>query len=93
MPEGDRIWLVTEEEFRVLLHAAGLQLRQVEDRTDAHAEVARRLAMAFARHREDITAGLGAKRCDEILAAHAQWVQWLAAGRVRKLAVVAETAT
>jgi hypothetical protein len=92
MPEGDCIWLVTEDEFRALLHATGFRVRHVEDRTEAHADVARRLATAFIRHREAIAAGVGAARYDEIIIAHARWVEWLAAGRVRKLALVAECA-
>jgi ubiquinone/menaquinone biosynthesis C-methylase UbiE len=92
MPEGDCIWLVTEDEFRALLHATGFRVRHVEDRTEAHADLARRLATAFARHREPIAAVVGAARRDEIIVAHARWVEWLAVGRVRKLALVAERA-
>ena len=93
MPEGDAIWLITEDDFRALLHAAGFRLRQVVDRTAAHVDLARRLSTAFARHRDAIAADLGADRRDDILAAHARWVHWLGSGRVRKLALVAERAT
>jgi len=93
MPEGDAIWLVTADEFRALLHAAGFRLRDVADCTAAHVELARRLATAFGRHRESISTDLGAKQCEAILAAHVRWVRWLGSGRVRKLALVAERAT
>ncbi len=93
MPEGDCIWLVGEDEICALLRASGFRVRQVDDRTAAHADVARRLATAFGRHREAIAADLSAAWCDDIIAAHARWIEWFAAGRVRKLVIVAERAT
>jgi sarcosine/dimethylglycine N-methyltransferase len=35
--EGEEVWLIAESEFRVLLEAAGFQIRWVEDYTGAHA--------------------------------------------------------
>jgi hypothetical protein len=37
-------------------------------------------------HRREI----GRRALDELLAAHRLWIEWLDAGRVRKLALVAE---
>ena len=93
MPEGDSVWLIAEAEFRSLLGEAGFQIRQVEDHTAAHADLARRLATALVHDREAIAAALGAAERDKILAMHARWAEWLTAGRVRKLAIVAERMT
>ena len=41
---------------------------------------------------EDIAAQIGRRALDELLAAHRLWIEWLDAGRVRKLALVAEPA-
>jgi sarcosine/dimethylglycine N-methyltransferase len=90
VPEDEDVWLVPEGEFRVLLSAAGFQIRLVEDHTSAHAEVARRLAAAFRRDRAAIVAAVGAQGCKELVMAHERWAEWLNARRVRKLAVVAQ---
>ncbi|MDP9370898.1 MAG: methyltransferase domain-containing protein [Chloroflexota bacterium] len=90
LPEGDAVWLVTEAEFLVLLEGAGFRVRQVEDHTAAHAALARRLGDAFGGDRDAIAAAVGRARYGEIITAHRQWVAWLAARRVRKLAIVAE---
>ena len=47
---------------------------------------------AFAADAGDIAAQIGRPAVDELLAAHRLWVEWLDEGRVRKLALVAETA-
>jgi hypothetical protein len=45
---------------------------------------------AFAAEASDITAQLGRRPLDELLAAHRLWSDWLREGRVRKFALVAE---
>jgi hypothetical protein len=90
VPEGEEVWLISESEFRGLLGAAGFRVRWVEDHTEAHAEVARRLAVAFKRDRATIVAAMGARACNELVLAHERWVEWLNARRVRKLAVVTQ---
>jgi hypothetical protein len=49
------------------------------------------LAAAFAADAESIAAQIGRRALDELLAAHRLWSDWLRAGRVRKLAIVAQT--
>jgi sarcosine/dimethylglycine N-methyltransferase len=90
VPGGEEVWLVPEGRFRALLEAAGFRVRWVEDYTAAHAEVARRLAVAFRRDRAAIARAVGAQACDELVMAHERWVEWLDARRMRKLAVVAQ---
>ncbi len=47
-------------------------------------------ADAYAADAPAITSQIGRRALDELLAAHRLWTQWLASGRVRKIAVVAE---
>jgi sarcosine/dimethylglycine N-methyltransferase len=90
VPEGEEVWLIPEGRFRALLEAVGFRVRWVEDYTAAHADVARRLAVAFWRDRVAIARAVGAQACNELVMAHERWVEWLNARRVQKLAVVAQ---
>jgi hypothetical protein len=47
---------------------------------------------AYAAHAAAIAAQIGRRALEELLAAHRLWVEWLEAGRIRKLALVAERA-
>jgi hypothetical protein len=62
-----------------------------EDHSHAHRATAQALADAFTADAEEITAQIGRPALDELLAAHRLWIEWLDAGRVRKLALVAES--
>jgi SAM-dependent methyltransferase len=90
MPDADTVWLTRLEDMTASLARAGLVVTWHEDHSLAHRAVAQALADAFAADAEDIAGQIGRRALDELLAAHRLWVQWLAAGRVRKLAVVAE---
>jgi hypothetical protein len=52
--------------------------------------VADALIGAFAADAADIAAQIGDRALEELVAAHRLWTEWLADGRVRKIAVVAE---
>ena len=73
---------------------AGRARRHAGRRTTAArtARSAQALAAAFAADAEDIAAQIGRRALDELLAAHRLWIEWLAEGRVRKFALVAERA-
>jgi hypothetical protein len=45
---------------------------------------------AFTADATDIASRIGRRALDELLAAHRLWSEWLASGRVRKFAFVAE---
>jgi SAM-dependent methyltransferase len=92
MPDADTVWLTPLDEMAASLERAGLVLTFQEDRSDAHRATATALADAFAADADDIAAQLGHRALDELLAAHRLWIEWLDAGRVRKLALVAERA-
>ena len=56
---------------------------------DAHRATAQALTAAFAADAAAIAEQIGRRALDELLAAHRLWIEWLDAGRVRKLALVA----
>jgi SAM-dependent methyltransferase len=92
MPDADTVWLLPFAEMQVLLNRAGLAVRWTEDVSRLHRAVAESLLDAYAADALAIAAGIGRPALDDLLAAHRLWIDWLAAGRVRKLAVVAEKA-
>ena len=90
MPAADTVWLTPLEEMRALLGRAGLTVLREDDCSRAHREMADRLADAFAADATAIKGQIGPEALDELLCAHRLWSEWLAAGRVRKIAFVAE---
>jgi SAM-dependent methyltransferase len=90
MPDADTVWLTTLDEMHGMLARAGLIVRWQEDWSRSHAAVAGSLTDAFAADAADISSQIGQRALDELLAAHRLWSEWLATGRVRKIALVAE---
>jgi SAM-dependent methyltransferase len=90
MPDAETVWLTPLDELVAALDRAGLALTWQEDHSRAHRATAQALATAFAADGAAIAAQIGRRALDELLAAHRLWVDWLDAGRVRKLALVAE---
>ena len=92
MPDPDTVWLTPLDELATSLARAGLVVTWQEDHSRAHRATAQALADAYAADAAAITAQIGGRALDDLLAAHRLWVEWLDAGRVRKLALVAERA-
>jgi SAM-dependent methyltransferase len=90
MPDADTVWLTPLNEIHALLARAGLTVRWQEDWTRSHLAVAESLIDAYASDGRAIASQIGRQALDELLAAHRLWTEWLASGRVRKIAVVAE---
>jgi SAM-dependent methyltransferase len=90
MPDADTVWLTPLEEMRTLLERAGLVVRWHEDSSQSHRATADRLIEAFAADATDIASQIGRRALDDLLVAHRLWSEWLATGRVRKIAFVAE---
>jgi len=90
MPDAETVWLTPFAEIATLLERAGLALTWQADHSRAHAATASAIAAAFAADADAITAQIGRRGLDDLLAAHALWSEWLGEGRVRKLALVAE---
>jgi SAM-dependent methyltransferase len=79
MPDSDTVWPVPLDEMTALLERAGFAVTWLQDHSRAHRATAEALADVYA-----------AQAVDDLVAAHRLWVEWLDAGRVRKLAVVAQ---
>jgi SAM-dependent methyltransferase len=90
MPAAETVWLTPLDEMHTLLSRAGLTVRWEQDWSESHRVVAESLADAYAADATAITSRIGRRGLDDLLAAHRLWSEWLATGRVRKLALVAE---
>jgi SAM-dependent methyltransferase len=90
MPDADTVWLTPLDEMHETLARNGLVVRWQEDWSRSHRAVAESLIDAFAADATDIASRIGRRALDELLAAHRLWREWLATGRVRKIALVAE---
>ena len=92
MPNSDTVWLTPLEVLATSLRRAGLAIAWQQDVSRAHRATAQALADAYAADAEKIAVQIGRQALDDLLAAHRLWVEWIAEGRVRKLALVAERA-
>jgi SAM-dependent methyltransferase len=90
MPDADTVHLVPVEEMLAYLDRVGLVVVWQEDCSASHAATAKSLTEAFTADAPDIAAQIGGEALEELLRAHRLWSDWLAAGRVRKIALVAE---
>jgi SAM-dependent methyltransferase len=90
MPDADTVWLIPVDQMLASLDRVGLVVRNQEDCTLSHAAMAQSLSEAFATDADEIVAEIGDQALEELLRAHRLWADWLHAGRVRKIAVVAE---
>jgi SAM-dependent methyltransferase len=90
MPDSDTVWLVPLTQLVRTLRRSGLHVRWMTECTRSHRAMAVALAREYAADRAAIAARVGERAVDELIAAHRLWSSWLASGRVRKFAVVAE---
>jgi SAM-dependent methyltransferase len=90
MPDADTVWLTPLPKMLGCLERVGLAVRWQDDCSRSHRAVADSLISAFAADAADISAQIGHRALEELLAAHRLWGDWLRTGRVRKIAFVAE---
>ena len=90
MPDADTVWLTPLDELRPQLARAGLVVRWQDDWSRSHLAVAQSLTDAFAADAPAIASQIGRQALDELVTAHRLWTEWLASGRIRKTAVVAD---
>ena len=90
MPDADTVWLTPLDEMRGTLARHRLAVRWQDDWSRSHRAMAESLSDAFAADATGIASRIGRRALDELLAAHRLWSEWLATGRVRKLALVVE---
>jgi SAM-dependent methyltransferase len=91
MPDAGTVWPVPLIALVRQLSDVGLDVRWMRECTRSHRLVADALIGAFLAERSAIVAELGAGPVDDLLAAHRLWRDWMTTGRVRKVALVAET--
>jgi SAM-dependent methyltransferase len=90
MPDADTVWLTPLPDMLAGLKRAGLAVRRQDECSRSHQAMADALIDAFTADATDITAHIGRRALDELVAAHRLWSDWLREGRVRKFAFVAE---
>jgi SAM-dependent methyltransferase len=90
MPDADTVLLTPLPEMLRYLERAGLVVRWRDDWSRSHRAVAESLIDAFAADAADISAQIGQRAVEELLAAHRLWSDWLREGRARKIAFVVE---
>jgi SAM-dependent methyltransferase len=92
MPAAETVWLTPFDELHEHLAGAGLTVVHEEDWSRSHGHVAAALADAYAAESSSIASLIGPRAVDELVTGHRLWAEWLAAGRVRKLGLVARRA-
>jgi SAM-dependent methyltransferase len=90
MPGADTVWPVPRPELVSMLAAVGLDVRRTVDCTRAHRLAADALADAFEADRAAVSAELGEEVVDRLVTSHRLWSDWMATGRIRKVAGVAQ---
>jgi SAM-dependent methyltransferase len=90
MPEPDTVRLVPFPQAVACLEQHGFRLRWHADVTTAHLAVASALVRGYEERSAAMAREIGSAAVEQLLAAHRVWVEWMAARRVRKVAVVAE---
>lgn len=90
MPDADTVLLVELSELSELLAREGLVVTWQRDSTADHCQTATALLHEYRSDAEHIADGVGPRATADLIAAHESWCEWLATGRVRKFAVVAE---
>ena len=89
MPDEDTVWPIPLTELVGRLSGAGLEVDWIRECSRSHRSVVEALVASFLAERPTIEAELGDGALDDLLAAHRLWQDWLAAGRIRKFAIVA----
>lgn len=90
MPEADTVWPIPLSDLVALLDRAGLHVTSRIDDSRSHLSVVERLIHELAARRAAIVTRVGAEPLDALLAGHRLWAAWLRAGRIRKIALVAQ---
>lgn len=89
MTDSATVWPTPFDRMLEMLADAGLTPTWHEEVTTGHLEVVDALLAAFVEHRRTIGERIGHERLEGLLTAHRLWRDWLASGRIRKVAFVA----
>jgi SAM-dependent methyltransferase len=90
MPGADTVWPIQLAELTGLLREAGLSVTWRHEYTTSHQAIAAALLRCYRDDSDQIAAQIGTRPTADLITSHQLWSDWLASGRVRKFAMVAE---
>jgi ubiquinone/menaquinone biosynthesis C-methylase UbiE len=90
MPDADTVWLIELAELTAVLRAVGVTVTWKQQSSASHHATATALLQALHADSTHIARQVGPQALAELITIHELWIDWLASGRVRKFAVVAE---
>jgi ubiquinone/menaquinone biosynthesis C-methylase UbiE len=90
MPGADTVWLIELAELTGVLREAGLAVIWQQELSAAHHSAAAALLRSYQADSRQIAGQIGVRAAAELTTAHQLWSDWLASGRVRKFAMVAQ---
>jgi SAM-dependent methyltransferase len=90
IPDAATVWLTPLDEMLACLEQVGLTVSWQADHTDSHRAIAETLIEAFSADADAISAEIGRRALDDLLASHRLWSEWMSEGRVRKIAFVTQ---
>jgi SAM-dependent methyltransferase len=90
MPGAGTVWPIQLPELTSVLRAAGLTGTWQREYSSSHQAAAAALLRSYEASAFEIAAEIGARATADLIASHRLWSDWLASGRVRKFAMVAE---
>ncbi len=92
MPNASTVWPVPLPDLLGMLGDAGLKVGSCLEETPSQLGVVSSLLAAFTRHAPRLCDELATGFVYDLLASHALWRDWMAAGRIRKFSIVAHRA-
>jgi SAM-dependent methyltransferase len=90
MPGADTVWPIQLARLTGVLREAGLTVTWLLECSSSHQAVAAALLRCYRADSLQIAAQIGTRATADLMASHRLWSDWLANGRVRKFAMVAE---
>lgn len=90
MPAADTVWPIELARLTGTLRTAGLTVTWRQECSSSHHAIATALLRGYQADSPQIAGQIGARATAELITAHQLWSDWLASGRVRKFAMVAE---
>jgi ubiquinone/menaquinone biosynthesis C-methylase UbiE len=90
MPGADTVWLIELAELAGVLHEAGLTVSWRQECSSSHQATATALLRRYRADSRQIAGQIGTQATADLITAHQLWSDWLASGRVRKFAMVAQ---
>jgi SAM-dependent methyltransferase len=90
MPGADTVWPIQLAKLTGVLREAGLTVTWRLEYSTSHHAIAAALHRCYRADSRQIAAQIGTPATADLVTSHRLWSDWLASGRVRKFAMVAE---